>query len=57
MDGCLWFVGGDFNMIRLETKKIGVIFYHLMLSAILEFNNCIQECGLLDLSSSGYRFS
>lgn len=47
VDGCPWFLGGDFNIICSETEKIGGVFRSLR--AIREFNNCIQECGLLDL--------
>ncbi|XP_018826667.2 uncharacterized protein LOC108995543 [Juglans regia] len=55
VDGCPWFLGRDFNIICTESEKIGGIFQSS--HAIREFNNCIQECGLLDLPSSGQRFS
>lgn len=49
--GGSWFLGGDFNITRSESEKIGGLFGSSQ--AHMDFNNCIQNCGLLDLPSMG----
>ncbi|KAK8559144.1 hypothetical protein V6N12_042427 [Hibiscus sabdariffa] len=41
-----WIIGGDFNAVRLRSEKSGCSFIE---SGCREFNNCIADCGLVDL--------
>lgn len=51
MEGSPWLLGGDFNIFQPVNEKIGGSFRSSR--AIMEFNNCIQACGLLDIPLSG----
>ncbi|KAK9697361.1 hypothetical protein RND81_08G032700 [Saponaria officinalis] len=50
-----WIVLGDFNVIRSVQEKIS----HTppMISEMLDFNTCVLNCGLDDISSTGCEFT
>ncbi|KAF5462658.1 hypothetical protein F2P56_018646, partial [Juglans regia] len=50
-----WLVLGDFNVIRRDSERVGGNPRPFI--SMLEFNNCIDRCGLLEVSSSGQRMS
>lgn len=50
-----WFIGGDFNIIRDNSEKVGGLLQASR--AKREFNQCINYCALVDLPYDGNRFS
>ncbi|XP_035546560.1 uncharacterized protein LOC118348616 [Juglans regia] len=50
-----WLVLGDFNVIRRYSERVGGNPQPFI--STLEFNDCIDRCGLLETSSSGQRMS
>ncbi|KAF6161829.1 hypothetical protein GIB67_034642 [Kingdonia uniflora] len=50
-----WLVLGDFNIIRLQTEKFGGS--GPTLSAINEFNDCLDECELLESVTLGIKLT
>ncbi|XP_035540358.1 uncharacterized protein LOC118344262 [Juglans regia] len=50
-----WLVLGDFNVIRRDSERVGGNPRPFI--SMLEFNDCIDRCGLLEVSSSGQRMS
>ncbi|KAF5481500.1 hypothetical protein F2P56_002144 [Juglans regia] len=50
-----WLVLGDFNVIRRDSERVGGNPRPFI--SMLEFNDCIDRCGLLETSSSGQRMS
>ncbi|KAF5477362.1 hypothetical protein F2P56_004011 [Juglans regia] len=50
-----WLVLGDFNVIRRDSERVGGNPRPLI--SMLEFNNYIDHCGLLETSSSGQNMS
>ncbi|XP_040986544.1 uncharacterized protein LOC121234610 [Juglans microcarpa x Juglans regia] len=50
-----WLVLGDFNVIRRDSESVGGNPRPLI--SMLEFNDCIDHCGLLETSSSGQNMS
>ncbi|KAK9690246.1 hypothetical protein RND81_09G115400 [Saponaria officinalis] len=48
-----WVVLGDFNVVRDISERISNTLPNL--TDIVDFNSCIIDCGLVDLSSSGYQ--
>ncbi|CAI9755487.1 unnamed protein product [Fraxinus pennsylvanica] len=55
MIGFPWVVSGDFNIIRNDTERIGGC--PRPLQAMEDFNDCIDRCGLLELSVMGQKLS
>lgn len=51
----LWLVMGDLNVIREDEERIGG--NPRSLSAMEEFNSCIDHCGLLELGFIGSRMT
>ena len=49
-----WCLGGDFNTVRYAEEKIGAGYNH---TAMSQFSNFIDDCGLLDLPMSGGKFT
>ena len=47
-------LGGDFNTVRCVEEKMGAVYNK---SAMAQFSNFIEECGLLDLPMSGGKFT
>ncbi|XP_042954622.1 uncharacterized protein LOC122291037 [Carya illinoinensis] len=50
-----WLVRGDFNIIREDGERIGG--HSQPLAAMEEFNNCLDNCGLIEASYHGSRVS
>ncbi|KAF5468581.1 hypothetical protein F2P56_012724 [Juglans regia] len=50
-----WLVVGDFNSIRNDSERIGG--NPRPLGSMTDFNNCLDQCGLFDLSSGGNQMS
>ncbi|XP_041020448.1 uncharacterized protein LOC121262091 [Juglans microcarpa x Juglans regia] len=50
-----WVVVGDFNIIRNDSDRIGG--NPQPLASMEEFNDCLDQCGLIDLSSRGNHMS
>lgn len=42
---------GDFNAIRMDSKRIGG--HPQPLISMSEFNDCLDNCGLIDLHTNG----
>ncbi|KAG2686056.1 hypothetical protein I3760_10G158300 [Carya illinoinensis] len=55
MGTCPWLVAGDFNIIVEDGERIGG--HPRAISAMDEFNACLDSYGLLDLSISGSHVS
>ncbi|XP_026380271.1 uncharacterized protein LOC113275053 isoform X2 [Papaver somniferum] len=55
LSGCSWMVLGDFNSFLHSHEKIGG--NPLSLSQSQELNAVFNQCGLIDLASSGPRFT
>ncbi|XP_042962720.1 uncharacterized protein LOC122296997 [Carya illinoinensis] len=55
--GLPWLVGGDFNIIRSDSEKVGGVFQAPRAKMAMDFNNCINDCALLDIHSKGNRLS
>lgn len=53
--GLPWIVAGDFNTIRWTHEKEGGAIPRA--AGLIEFNDCIQEAGLIDLKLSGASFT
>ncbi|CAI9763286.1 unnamed protein product [Fraxinus pennsylvanica] len=49
VNGLPWIVAGDFNIIRNDLERRGGKPRPMV--AMDDFNNCIDRCGLLELSS------
>ncbi|KAK9755357.1 hypothetical protein RND81_01G019300 [Saponaria officinalis] len=47
-----WIVMGDFNVVRYDHERISHVPPNS--SDLLEFNSCILDCGLMDMSCSGF---
>lgn len=50
-----WFVGGDFNVIKARSEKLGGASPNL--NTLEEFNDCLLDCGLLDVPFTGNPFT
>ncbi|KAF5481513.1 hypothetical protein F2P56_002155 [Juglans regia] len=50
-----WLVLGDFNVIRRDSERVGGNPRPLI--SMLEFSDCIDRCGLLEISSCGQNMS
>ncbi|KAK1557069.1 hypothetical protein Q3G72_017380 [Acer saccharum] len=50
-----WVVLGDFNVIRRDAERIGGSPRPLL--SMMEFNDCLHHCGLVDLLNTGQRMS
>ncbi|XP_060183220.1 uncharacterized protein LOC132613188 [Lycium barbarum] len=50
-----WLVGGDFNVILLEQEKQGRL--PVTVQETMDFVQCIQSCGLIDMGFTGSRFT
>ncbi|KAK3219916.1 hypothetical protein Dsin_013886 [Dipteronia sinensis] len=50
-----WLVLGDFNVIRTGAERIGGNPRPLL--SMIEFNDCLHQCGLFDLLNTGQRMS
>ncbi|CAI9095276.1 OLC1v1031177C1 [Oldenlandia corymbosa var. corymbosa] len=50
-----WLIGDDFNVIRTLEEYSGTLVQDLV--AILEFNECLQECDLDDIQAIGKEFT
>ncbi|TXG69366.1 hypothetical protein EZV62_004301 [Acer yangbiense] len=50
-----WVVLGDFNVIRRDAERIGGSPRPLL--SMMEFNDCLHHCGLIDLLNTGQRMS
>lgn len=50
-----WVVVGDFNAICNDSEHIGG--NPRLLASIVEFNDCLYQCGLFDLSIGGNHMS
>ncbi|KAF5475816.1 hypothetical protein F2P56_007582 [Juglans regia] len=50
-----WLVVGDFNIIRDDQERVGG--NPRPLNSMAEFNECLDSCGLLDLTVDGRRMS
>ena len=49
-----WCLAGDFNVVRNVKEKIGTHYHH---AAMSQFNNFIEDIGLIDIPFSGGRFT
>ncbi|XP_060210653.1 uncharacterized protein LOC132637604 [Lycium barbarum] len=50
-----WIIGGDFNVIVSDEEKQGGL--PVSSNETLDFSNCIQSCGLIDVGFSGSKFT
>jgi hypothetical protein len=50
-----WFLVGDFNEVLSSEDKFGGLPVRLVRSQL--FNNCLNDCGMIDLSFHGPRFT
>ncbi|KAK1587186.1 hypothetical protein Q3G72_010418 [Acer saccharum] len=50
-----WVVLGDFNVIRRDAERIGGSPRPLL--SMMEFNDCLHHCGIVDLRNTGQRMS
>ncbi|XVF73335.1 hypothetical protein PTKIN_Ptkin12aG0193100 [Pterospermum kingtungense] len=51
---CPWILGGDFNIIRTEEEKVGVVYNT---TAMDNFSSFIESIGCIDLPLSGGKFT
>ena len=50
-----WITGGDFNIVRASTGRLGGIVVDM--TAIGELNECIADCALMDVAISGSKYT